>query len=197
MVFYLRGVELRFSFWFFAVLALFLLMEEGAPAFYLLLPVAVHELGHLAVMGACRVRVRGVTFTAFGVNIRRACGPIIGYGKEIAVCLGGPAANLLWATLLHATRFHSMRLMLLVAANIAVAIFNLAPVGNLDGGQVLRLSTARLFPPEAARWISRTASVAMLALLVGFALFLLMIRRANLSLLVCCGYLAVVILTQD
>lgn len=191
------GVAFHLSFWFFAAVALFALLERGALVFYLALPIAVHELGHLIVMAACGVRARSVSFTALGVNIRRDSGNTLSYAKEIAVCLGGPAVNLAMALWLHLACFHSMRVMLLVAANIAVAVFNLAPIGDLDGGQIVSLLTARFFSPSVSRAISRAASFLVLGLLFGFAIFLALIRWPNPSLFVACAFLTANVIARD
>lgn len=198
MVKYRLGkVDFAFSFWFFAELACFALLESGALALYLLLPVAVHELGHLIAMRACRVEVRAVSFTAFGVDIRREGGCAVGYGREAAVCLGGVAANLLFALALYLLPFETMRIRFLAASNLAVASFNLAPIGDLDGGQLVKLLAARFFSPAAARNISRAASFLVLGALFGFAGFLLSIRACNPSLLIAAVWLTVNVIRRE
>lgn len=196
MHFKLRGIDFHLSFWFFAVVACFALLDKGALLFYFVLPIAVHELGHLLVMAALGVGVQSVSCTIMGVDIRRDT-RALSYGREIAVCLGGVAVNLLLAAVLYLCVFQSMRVMLLVAANIAVAIFNLAPIGDLDGGQIVRLTCERFFSPDTARVISKGSSVLVLACLFGLAIFLVLIRWFNPTLLIACGYLAVNVLLND
>lgn len=186
----LRGIELAVSFWFLAAVALFAVAERGALMLYMLLPIAVHELGHLLVMATLHVRVRAVRCTLLGIDIRRESGHTLSYPAEIAVVLGGASANALLALGLHLFCFASMRMRFLVAANIAVAIFNLLPIGDLDGGQLVGLLCARFFPPDAARVISRVAGLLVLACLFGFGAFLMMIRYPNPLLFVACAYLA-------
>lgn len=195
----LGGVDFSATFWFFAVVACFALAKNGVLFYYLLLPVIVHELGHLLVMAACGIRVRGVALSAAGIAIQRDTGQLPGYGVEIAVCLGGVAANGLMALWLHLFCFHSMRTMFLVAANLAVALFNLAPIGDLDGGQLLGLFLARWFGPDLARWVSRVTSWLGLGLLFGFALWMLLAEgtlRPNPTLLVACVCLAAGVLAR-
>jgi stage IV sporulation protein FB len=80
--------------------------------------------------------------------------------------------------------------MLLVAVNLAVAIFNAMPVGTLDGGQALRQILERFGSVEKAYVISRICSFLLLVPLFGGAIFLLWQGVANLSLLLVCLYLA-------
>ena len=191
------GVTITFSFWFFAVILLFSLLDKEALALYFILPIAVHELGHLLAMRVCGVPVRRVSFTAMGVDIRKGGGATLGYGKEAAITLGGVAANAAAALYFYLCWFQSMRVMFLVAANAAVAIFNLLPIGDLDGGQLLRLLSDRFFTPDTARMVSKSVSCGVLALLFGVAIFLLLIRFINPTLLVACGYLAVNVITRE
>lgn len=191
------GVRITFSFWFFAAILLFVLVDKETLALYFAFPIAVHELGHLAVMAVCGVPVRSVSFTATGVDIRKGGGATLSYGKEIAITLGGVAANALTAVYFYLCWFQSVRIMFLVAANIAVAIFNLLPIGDLDGGQLLRFLTNRFLTPDIARVISKSTSFVVLALLFGLAIFLLLIRCTNLTLMVACVYLAVNVIARE
>lgn len=190
------GVEIRFSFWFFAVIACFALLDKEVLAYYFILPIAIHEMGHLLVMAACGIGVKSVNFTAMGVDIQRLRGRF-SYGREIAVSLGGVAANAICALIFYCCLFQSMRVMFLVAANIAIALFNLAPIGNLDGGQVVRQIAERFFTPDTARWISRYCSLVVLAVLFGVAIFLAVIRYPNPTLLITCVYLAINVIFRD
>lgn len=193
------GVEVSATFWFFAVLAAFALSGDGVLFYYLLLPVIVHELGHLVVMAVCGVGVRGVAFTAGGIDIQRERGQLLGYGRELLVCLGGVLANGLMALWVHLFCFHSMRAMFLVAANLAVAIFNLAPIGSLDGGQILRLLLAGAMGPDTARRISRMVSFLGLGGLFALALWTSRFwpGSPNPTLLVACVCLAAGVIARD
>lgn len=197
LCFRIGRVEWRISFWFFALIAVFALLERGALFFYLALPIFVHEWGHLLVMYACRVRVQWVAFTALGIQMRRDHSRRISYLQEAAVCFGGPAANLLMAFWLHTACFHSMRTMLLVSANLVVALFNLAPIGDLDGGQLLGLLARRFCSMETAHRISKITSFLVLGALFGFCFFLFSIRQHNPSLLVACVFLTVNVIARD
>lgn len=193
----LFGVPVAVSFWFLAAVALFAVVERGALMLYMLLPIAIHELGHLLVMAALRVRVTAVSFTLIGIDIRRERGHTLSYPAEGAVILGGVCANALTALGLHLFCFASMRMQFLIAANIAVAIFNLLPIGDLDGGQLLKLITARFLPPGAARAISRIAGLLVLAVLFGFGIFLAWVRYPNPLIFVAGAYLAANVIANE
>lgn len=184
------GIDLTFSFWFFAVILAVLLTGREVLAFYMLLPVAVHECGHLLAMALFGIRIESVSFTAFSIDIRRDKWATASYGRDIAAALGGVAANLLFALALYLFAFKSMRVMLLISVNLALAAFNLMPVGSLDGGQAFRLLLERRGSPARAYRVSRACSFLLLAPLFAFSILLLLRGIANLSLLLACLYLA-------
>lgn len=184
------NIEVFFSFWFFAVIAAILVAGRETLALYLLLPVAIHESGHLIAMAICRVRVESVAFTAFSIDVRRSAPATAGYARDIVISLGGAAANLLAALLLYLFAFQSLRVMLLLAVNVAVALFNAIPIGSLDGGQVLRTVLERRGDLERAYKVSRICSFLLLIPLFAAAIFLLLRGEGNLSLLLACLYLA-------
>lgn len=115
-----------------------------------LLPMALaacgaHELGHLAAIRLLGGAVRRMRFTAVGAELELDCS--LGYWQEGASALAGPGVNLLLA----AACCGSERWMAFTGLNLALALFNLLPVGRLDGdGPVLHAGAAGgpgLVPP--------------------------------------------------
>lgn len=113
---------------------------------------ALHELGHLAAARWAGVEVRGLRLDLFGA--RMELGGLISYGREAAIALGGPAANL--ATAAATLPLWRMRgggedaLLLLWVSSLILCAVNLLPVRTLDGGRVLYCAAARLLGAEAA-----------------------------------------------
>jgi len=184
------GVDIRISFWFFAILALVLTTGRETLAMYFLLPILIHECGHLIVMAICGVKLKSVSFLAFCIDIKPAESHIMSYGKDVAVALGGALANFLVAGFLYIFMFQSMRVMLLIAVNIAVALFNLVPVGRLDGGQVMSLLLSRYGGINNTDPVSKLCSFLLLIPLFALAIYLILQDGWNVSLLIVCLYLA-------
>jgi stage IV sporulation protein FB len=190
-----RGVRVALSFWFFAVAALFAAFCPPALMAYALLPVAAHELGHLAALFVFGVKVREARLTAFGISLQKAEGGRA-LPAELGISLAGAAANLLFAAGLYLFAFQSMRAMTLVAANIAVAAFNLLPIGSLDGGEAARLLCGWFFKPKLAYTLSRAFSFLALVPLFAAAVFLLLRPERNFTLVVLCTYLLIDIILK-
>lgn len=192
----LGRLRLVFDFWFFAVIACLALLNRQALLLYLILPVLIHELGHLLVLACLRIPVAEVHFAPASITIRTRAAHL-SYPRELAVACAGVAANLLAAFFLWRTAFLSMRTMLMIAANLAVALFNLLPAGRLDGGQILRCLCDILFPPHVARNISRIVSFLILTPLFALSVLLLLRGVANFTLFLCCVYLVITVLFRE
>ena len=184
MSFRIKGIRFDVSFYFFALLTAFFLLEPDSITACGALAAAVHESGHLAAMLAfrgCRVeQVRiGVCGLCITANMR---GNQRGW---IPICVAGAAANLLLTLITlpllcfssgtFATAFAS--------ANMCIGIVNLMPVEPLDGGQLLRAILLRKTSPEQADKISFWVSIIFLTPFIIAGLWLLMKTRFNFSLL--------------
>jgi len=186
----LLGVRLRLSFWFFALVVLALRLDRQILLWYIVLPVAVHELGHLLAVALCGVGLREIHLTPVSIRIiTREAAP--SYRKELIIAGAGIAANLMLALYLRLFAFQSLRTMLMVASNLAVAAFNLLPVGNLDGGKLMGIIFARRFEPRAAHNAGVIVSFVVLVPLSCLAGFVLL-RTQNFTLAVICAYLTAV-----
>lgn len=153
--FFFAGVYWRVSLGFLLAITAFLLLDSGGFALCFLAAAALHESGHLAAMSLCGAPVRAVELTVGGMRLRR--GGTLGYRAELFVMLAGAGCNLLAALLLllwggvGAQRFS--------AANLALAVFHLLPIGGLDGGTVLELLCVRWRGAAAGMRLARRCSV--------------------------------------
>lgn len=131
-----------------------------------LIPMAVlacvaHELGHylcIRMMGGDITKLR---LTAVGAEmvLRRP----LGYWQEGLSALAGPGVNLLLALVCCREGGFSF-----AGLNLTLALFNLMPVGRLDGGRALYCTLALLAGPDMAdRTVRCLGCLCTLALLAG------------------------------
>lgn len=181
MGFKLGGISCHISFGFFTLLSVYMLLDKQGMGFPILCAVAVHESGHLLFMAALGGRVERVELAAYGVRIEKR--GLLPYEKELAIYLGGICANFIAVAACLAAGKGGVFLY----ANLLLAVFNLLPVGRLDGGVILRLLLERAGKIRLAPAVHTCVGVTVLLPL--FAAALWMAKRGNVTLLLTCLYL--------
>lgn len=174
--------------------------EEGIrPAALLLLGLAalIHELGHLAAAVACGVRIAGMRLDLFGARLELP--GLLSYRQELLVALGGPAANLLTATVLFrawtacgcpvcgaspSLSGWALVLGVLLPASLGLCAVNLLPVASLDGGRILSCLLSLTLGADVARRVLRLLSLFLLSLLWLLSVYALLRAGQFLSLFV-------------
>ena len=116
----------------------------------------LHELGHLAALALCGVRVERIRLRALGAVIET--GPCA-HSAEAICALAGPAVNLF--------AFWALRRIGPGAALISLLLgaCNLLPVYPLDGGRALRAVCAKSLPLRTVNAVDAAASACTLAAL--------------------------------
>ncbi len=186
MEFRAGGTRVSFSFGFFAVLAVYMLVDREGIGLPALAAVVLHESGHIVLMRLTGYQIPEMRFSPFGVQIERW--GLLPDGREAAVYLGGVLANLLTGGI--AWLFCGWNLFTIVS--LGLILFNLLPVGRLDGGQLLRLALGRGCSPEHADRLQKWIGFLVLTPLFAYGFYLA--AQGNYTLLLTAGYLAVTLL---
>ena len=155
------------------------------------------ELGHLAAAVACGVRITGMRLDLFGARLELP--GLLSYRQELLVALGGPAANLLTATVLFrawtacgcpvcgaspSLSGWALVLGVLLPASLGLCAVNLLPVASLDGGRILSCLLSMTLGADAARRVLRLLSLFLLTLLWLLSVYALLRAGQFLSLFV-------------
>lgn len=142
---------------------------------------ALHELGHWLIIRLLGGRVAALRITCVGAEMRLSDRQPLGYVRQMAAALAGPAANL--AAAWCAARLGTETGYCFAGINLALAAFNLLPAGGLDGGRSLWCVLAALSSPERASQLTRILSAGLGVGLTCGAVILLGQGRGNLTLL--------------
>lgn len=155
----MKRTLLRLDFSFFAVIALYLLLDESGFGLAALAACAMHETAHFIAMAAFGVPVEQITLYGAGIRITSAG---IEYEKPLrrAVILGaGCLANFAAAFV-----FWRLGNFGASAVNLFTGIFNLLPMGELDGAGLLKMLVIRRCKPERIDGVTTAASIISAAL---------------------------------
>ena len=145
----LKNTLLRLDFSFFAVIALFLFLDSSGLGMSALFACALHELSHLAVMIIFGISPEMITFYGAGIRITSSKTEYAAMIPRILILSAGCAANFTAFALFWIKGEHAA-----ASINLFTGIFNLMPVGELDGAALLKtLLIKKCFPENIDRYM--------------------------------------------
>lgn len=150
----LNKTLLRLDFSFFAVVALFLFLDKSGLGLSALAACGFHELSHLVVMTMFGVPADEITFYGAGIRITSPRTDERGGAVRILILLAGCAANFAAAVLFW--RFGNLAAAVI---NLCTGLFNLLPIGELDGAALLKTLFIKICKPENVDKFMRAAAV--------------------------------------
>jgi stage IV sporulation protein FB len=106
------------------------------------------------------------------------------YGKEIILAAAGPLTNLLCFALCLVSDAKSETAELFKLASLVLAILNLLPISELDGGRIVYCTLASSFSVECAKRVVDALSFAIIFSLWTLSVYLILRLGASLSLFV-------------
>lgn len=188
----IRGVRVRISLLFPAVLVVLLSWDKtGIPAWCVLASL-LHELGHLTALCALGGRPARLDVGFFGMRMVIDRERPLSYAASALVSLAGPITNLLMLALLLPLTGPGPQ----VWVHATLAGLNLLPIEPLDGGQALQAIVApRLGEEKAARLLTGISFVTLFLLaLAGSMLWIA--SGYNFTLTALCAYLTLLVIVR-
>ena len=168
------------------ILACFLIwvmMSRSPKPLLTLLAVGLHEMGHVLTALICRVPLSG--FYVVAGEARLLLSGTASYTKELLICGAGPLFNLLSAApilLAGGTVLGDDNLSFFATVSLALALLNLLPIGDLDGGRIYYCFLARLGGPHFSLAACRILSFFTVFCLWSASVYTLLRAGENLSL---------------
>ena len=175
---------------FWLILGALLLAASLRLLFWAAVAAAVHELGHVAAVRALGGRVGSFRLTGVGAVIQPRRERMFSYGEECLVALAGPAASVLLAigAATWGRHFGGADAYLLTGGRLGRGVFNLLPIGPLDGGRILRAVASRWAGPDAGDRVCGLLTKVLAAGLAALGVWVLG-KSGNFTLLLCAGWL--------
>lgn len=135
--FKLNGIQFRIHFTFLLFNALIFLSKDSGTISFFYAACILHEAGHILAALISKRKIASVDFMGSGICMKlkkNAASPV---KQELFVLLSGPAVNILAYAIFGYMNLHSG----FRSINLALAIYNLLPYKQLDGGSAIELFT--------------------------------------------------------
>lgn len=174
--FKVRGIRVSLDFSFFAVVGVFLAFDKSGYGLCCLCACFCHELGHLLAMALEKKPPKEMIFSGGGICIKQR------YDASTLVLGAGCAVNFcLFALFCLVLPRDSIYKLLFGGANLIIGIFNLLPMGELDGKRLLEKACCKLLPYFAAERLLNVTEVLFILLTAAAAILLLFTGAVNLT----------------
>ena len=157
-------------------------------SFFAVLAATLHEFGHIIAARILKVKFTGMKLDIFGASLHTE-NALYSYKKEFLLAFSGPAVNLVsyFATAGLTEKSHAAYMF--AASSIFLAILNLLPIKDLDGGRMAYAIISRFFSENAAWQFVSISSFVIVFSLWTLSVYLILRLGASLSLFIFSTYL--------
>ena len=191
MSFTVCGLRVHLDFTFFAMLGLFLCLNESSYLWWTLSALLLHEIGHLLSALLTGIRMKELSFSCFGIRLMREERILTDWKRELFVYAGGPLMNLFCFGILFLLEKEVP-----CVIHLLLGCFQLLPIGALDGGCMMKLLLEHCCLPDMAEKLGMAVSCGALLPLFWFGIRLFCAEKSNFTLILCCFFLLLTILSE-
>ena len=155
----LKRTLLRLDFSFFAVIALYLMLDESGFGLAALAACAMHETAHFIAMTVFGVRIEQLTLYGAGIRITSSEIEYVKPFHKSIILSAGCITNFAAAFAFWMIGEYSAS-----AVNLFTGIFNLLPIGELDGARLLKMAVLHCCNAEKVDNVMKSASIVALVI---------------------------------
>lgn len=133
------------------MLALLYYLDNDGITLWVFLACLIHELGHWWAIRALGGKIVRLRISCSGAELRLSAAHPLSPWRMMGAALAGPAVNLAatWIGIWLSRR--GAGLYFFAGINLGLALFNMLPAGQLDGGRILKALLDQLAGEEAGR----------------------------------------------
>ncbi len=186
------------SFLFSVVFALVCICDTKGIFWSSLISAFIHETGHIFMMIVLKIKIKSISFRAFGVDIV-AQTRNTSRAKQVVILCAGAFFNIIGFVYFYVLYgvCHIEKIKYLLLCNLSLSIFNLLPIPVLDGGQIVYIIFSAFIKDKNARKLIDIISYFLLFVLFLFGFMLVLKNKYNFSLLLASIYMLMVMLTKQ
>ena len=162
-----------------------LLLFHSQFAFASFLAIFIHEVGHIILAKLFNIEFSECSIGIFGAGLMPRH-THYSYKDEILLAAGGPLINICSAIVVlpFLSVFYNDFLIYFILSSVALALFNIMPIKDLDGGRILYSIICIVKNERIATFLVSLLSFLTLFLLWVFSVYFLLIASSNLSLFI-------------
>lgn len=192
----IKDTEIKITVSFWAILLLLVLFDKSGYIIPSILSVIVHEAAHLITMLILHCAPKQIVLIPSRVQIVRRIEPKP--KNEILISFSGPLASIFFFTAFYIFYciFHEENLLTFAVINLLYGLFNLLPVKNLDGGQILSVALKTKLPENRVNLIINIITLCLSAVTLFFGITLLGGGGINFSLIILSVYFLLSVLIK-
>lgn len=164
MQFKFKNIKITISFTFFALIILLVIFNKNDFLYFTCIFAIFHEFGHLFALNKFGVKISEFKISLFGANIKTESFKKIPIKNEIIILFSGPLINFTFSIVLCFINLFIKNEMFnkLILINLGLAIFNLLPFYNFDGGKIIETLLKYKFKEKTADILLTCISIIVL-----------------------------------
>ena len=164
MQFKLKNIKITISFTFFALIILLVIFNKNDFLYLTCIFAIFHEFGHLFALNKFGVKISEFKISLFGANIKTESFKKIPIKNEIIILFSGSLINFTFSIVLYFINLFIKNEMFnkLILINLGLAIFNLLPFYNFDGGKIIETLLKYKFKEKTADILLTCISIIVL-----------------------------------
>ena len=186
MQFKIKNIKITISFTFFALIIILISINRTEFLYTSIIFAIAHELGHLIALKYFRVSVEEFKISLFGGNIKILDTNKIKYYQSAIISFSGPFINLLLFLLFFVFNYFFKNNLTyeIFVINLVLALFNMLPFYNFDGGKILSSVLLNFFEEKTVNTIITITSFVILIPFTFLAIYIFILDFKNFYLLI-------------
>ncbi len=186
MQFKIKNTKITISFTFFALIIILISLNRTEFLYTSIIFAIAHEIGHLLALKIFNVSIKEFEISLFGGNIKVLNSNKIKYWQTAIISLSGPLLNIFFFILFYILNifFENKLTYEIVVINLVLALFNLLPFYNFDGGKILCSVLLNFFDEKTVNIIITITSFVILIPFTYLAIYIFTLDFKNFYLLI-------------
>lgn len=182
MQFKLKNTKITISFTFFALIILLICFNKTEYLFISLFSAILHELGHLFTLNFFDAKILEFKISLFGGKIETDNFIPTNYFQDVLIYFSGPFVNLIFSIFFFFLNFilQDPKIVDIISVNAVLAIFNLLPFYNFDGGKIIEALLKIKLVEKQAEVILTIVSILVLIPFIYFSFNVFLQNKNNL-----------------